>query len=156
MERRSSIIFSLLMLLVSLVLNLAACGGGGGDVGGDGTPTLNVSQYRGTWVNSANPSDSHSERIDFVQIGSNVSGTVRVPIGTVPFTNGTVSGSTFTFSAFASGAGGIFTVETSATISGDKLINGISTQYYSSGGTYKYNFTADIYSGTPLVVIIEN
>ena len=154
MERRSSIIFSLLMLLVSLVLNLAACGGGGGDGGGDGTPTLNVSQYRGTWVNSANPSDSHSERIDFVQIGSNVSGTVTAPIGTVPFTHGTVLGSTFTFGAFATGAGGTLRIDASATISGDKLINGISTFYYSSYGTYKYNFTADIYSGTPLTPVI--
>jgi hypothetical protein len=132
---------SVLMLLsLGLLTILGSGGGGGGDGSGD---TIASGEYRGTYVDPYNASDSGSWQFQFTQNGSSVSGTMSAGEGSESIT-GTVSGDTFTFSSETIATGTL-------TISG----NDISGQCESHEGD-DWLLSGSLYSGSPLSPVVAS
>jgi hypothetical protein len=115
------------------LMTIVGTGGGGGG-GGGSTSTSSTGEYRGTYVNIDDASDTGSWSMTFTQNGSSVSGTVTDSDGDTESFTGSITGDTLTIQNTD--------ITATLTISGNDLTG---TTYESGGDTY--NVTGSLYSG---------
>ena len=124
-----------LMGVISLgLMTIVGTGGGGG--GGSSTPTYS-SEYRGSYIDVDDPSDTGSWSMAFNQGGSSVSGIVTADEGEKHAFTGSITGDTLTIQDSE--------IIITLVISGNEIVG---TAHETGGDTY--NLTATIYSGNSL------